>query len=872
MKKNLFLRKMALSACFFLFAGIVSAQTEQTASKEFTTVGTSTWSLPTDVYVTGVSFEAIGGGGAGGYSKKTSTFNLNFQASGGGSGAAYAKTTLSTFSQGQTFSISVGGGGTNPNGTATNGGNSVVNSNSKDLLIAAGGVSVNGTNTTTGASARAASESKGDVIHVGGKGSNSYASNSVIGTATGAGGGAGGPDGNGGNATNASSYTGGTGGTGGGGDAGNGRNGTNVGTSWPGEAQAGYKYGGGGPGAWCTGSTFGVIPNKGLGGPGAQGIVRVTYTYITENIDVENVETTICSGADFDKTLDISIFGFNLEDAVLSSTTPTVDGLTANQFALAYNTSDSKWHVTGTITNSTSATKTAVFNCTGKTPNDVKTVNFTVTVNVYGKLDGGTIAEDQFVCQNQTIQTLTNVQDATGGSGSGAYQWEQKVNVNENNNWGNGTWDQIANANASAYTPTLDGHRYFRRGYVDNVCGTVYSNELQVATVNPLDLGTFNINPDTICSNISVAFTKYLEKPTHYSPGFGSAQEYGVYWQKSTDKGVSWADLSYCDGDVDGCYYGYNVTIAPGEMNVGDDIWYRYAFKFAGCDSIPSNGIYKVHVKEIPDYTSQFEDVNITLWYGACDTSVAALAAPTLTPTPVSVTRADVLDRLAPGEHTITWSVIHDDCDIAVNYNQKVIVEYPVCGTIAEPLTMTDNDGKEYQTIRIGCECWMAENLRTNATDAVYYAEDEANMTFGKLYTWADAVGNNATPKETKSGATYVQGILPNEWAIPTTEQYNKLLLSFSTDELKSDEEGSWLPGKQGTNASGFNLKAGGYFDVTFQRMLGYADFWTAGTNPSDSNVAPVAEVRYDCDGTINCIYKQKMAKMSVRGVRVSPK
>lgn len=844
-KRSLFQYGMAFLACLFLFAGSAFAQNwlVRTSYSNDATV-----TIPNGV--TAVKAEGWGGGGAGGY---VSGGALNYQASGAGGGGAYAADIIPVTS-GNAVSISVGIAGQNSSSSSSikDGGNTVVTYGGTTYVLAAGGKSVTGTNNTTGAQGGQASDCTGKDgwKYSGGKGGNGY-----TGVCAGSGGAAADNCGNGGNGTNA--YIGAINLSGGtppsctdalAGKGGNGR----TGASGP---TAGSTFGGGGSGV--VSATLGY--RQRTGGAGAKGGVRLTY--IVFDVNDGTAPDPICSG---------SAFTFTPTGTIPTGATYTWTVVPNSNVTVTGNGTTPASNITvGSITNNTTSNQTVTFNCTASYTDSeygfgTLTREFTVTVTVYGKLDGGTIAETQFVCQNQDIQTLTSVQDATGGQGNGSYQWWQKVHLDENNMYVNGAWAQIDGAIASVFTPELNGQRYFKREYKNDACGSVFSNELQITTVNPLDMGSFNFSPDTICSNISEPFTKHLEKPGHYSPGFDSDHEPSVYWQKSTDKGNTWTDLTNCV-HPNLCYYEYDINIAPGEVTAGDDIWYRYAFKFAGCDSVPSNGIYKLHVKDIPDYSEQLKDLDITLWYGACDTT---LQLPVLEPTPKSLVGPSAADfsNLTPGLHTFTW-VVTDFCDIPQTYIQKVNVSYPECGGV-----LKDAYGNEYATVRIGCECWMAENLRTNAPDAVYYDEDPANEQFGMLYTWADAVGCNATPKETKSGATYVQGILPDEWAVPTMEQYSKLLQYFNTEELKSDEVGSWLPDNLGTNASGFNMKAGGFYDVTFQRMLGYADFWTAGTNPSDDTKAPVAEVRYDCDGTINCVLKQKMAKMSLRGVRVSPK
>ena len=200
-------------------------------------------------------------------------------------------------------------------------------------------------------------------------------------------------------------------------------------------------------------------------------MVRVTYTYTGEDVSMNDAETSICSGASYDVALDITPVGFTLNQITNITIGMTgVNGLSISSNDPTYNTLDSKWHLTGTVTNSTSSTICFYLNVTVFTPNNMASAIATVKVNVYGKLDGGAIAENQLVCQGQTIQTLTSVTDATGGSGIGGYQWWQRVHVNENGYYGSDTWEEISSANGSTYTPMLSGVRYFARQYKDNVC------------------------------------------------------------------------------------------------------------------------------------------------------------------------------------------------------------------------------------------------------------------------------------------------------------------------------------------------------------------------------------------------------------------
>lgn len=889
-RRNLFLNGLAFLTCLFLFAGGLSAQNAQkkTVRAEF---GTTSWTVPTTlngtpIKVTSVTIEAWGGGGAGGFCDGKH-YDLSYKVSGGGGGGAYDKVTINDPVANEVFTLSIGAGGYNTaeddntggeiisgfeNRTEANGGTTTVKRGSTLLLNAAGGFTVSGINTLTGA-AGGADNGIGDVHYAGGKGGDAaYDCNGGWPIAvplpgrrsSGGGGGAAGPNGPGGNGVDAhcAANTGwGAGGTSSGAGGAGGRGTSDFNNVFGGKpvGAPGETFGGGGGGtktydAWHS------------GGRGANGGVLITYTYTSEgevkDVDVNNAATSVCSDASIDIPLNVTLLGIAPANVTVKSITTDLTNAT-----ISYNTEDEKFHFTAnayTNPNTTAATFTAT--CKLKDNTTVESNEFTVTVTVYGKLDGGTIAENQLVCSGKDIQTLVSTADATGGSGSDSYQWWQYVIRDEDNNAvASPAWEQISGVDAPDYTPQQKGLRKFKRVYVD-ACGTAESNVLEVVTVDPFEFDEDYSSKDTICSNAGYNKTLGFSMSTP-AGSIASAITWGVYWQKSVNGGA-WENLNSTITQA-----GYNVNLLPGDFADGDDIWYRAAVKINDCDSIPSNAIYKLHVREVPNYDGQFPDINITLWYGACDTSIANLPAPKLNPVPAEITRADEYTRVAPGEYTIKWRVKPvPDCDIYDTYNQKVIVKYPDCGTVENPdaFKASDDQGNEYQTIRIGCECWLAENLRTNAAGAVYYDEDEANKPFGKLYDWNAAVAVNNTEMTAKTGAKYIQGVCPEGWSIPSVGQYTTLM-GEGLDALKSNEEGTWLPGKLGTNASGFNMKGAGLYEAgQFKRMLGYADFWTSGTVEGNSTVATAVEARYDCDEMMPK-NMNKENKISVRCVRIEP-
>ena len=104
--------------------------------------------------------------------------------------------------------------------------------------------------------------------------------------------------------------------------------------------------------------------------------------------------------------------------------------------------------------------------------------------------------------------------------------------------------------------------------------------------------------------------------------------------------------------------------------------------------------------------------------------------------------------------------------------------------------TVTDADGNTYNTVRIGDQCWMKENLRTtkysdgtavqhgNTTsyDIAYWYYPNNNSdnktTYGLLYNWK-AVMRNAS--SSSANPSNVQGICPTGWHVPSNAEWVQL-------------------------------------------------------------------------------------------------
>ena len=157
-------------------------------------------------------------------------------------------------------------------------------------------------------------------------------------------------------------------------------------------------------------------------------------------------------------------------------------------------------------------------------------------------------------------------------------------------------------------------------------------------------------------------------------------------------------------------------------------------------------------------------------------------------------------------------------------------------------------DGFTYHTVRVGCECWLQENLRnthyadgTDVPGSMVYGDDPANEEdYGRLYTWYSAVkvpegDNTAVPADSvaPTGGTYVKGICPDGWALPTLSQYDDLWQNgYGTSGVKDKDTRYWLPGYAGTDPNSyFNARGAGYYDPAtgrYYNLLGDTYFWSS--------------------------------------------
>ncbi len=171
----------------------------------------------------------------------------------------------------------------------------------------------------------------------------------------------------------------------------------------------------------------------------------------------------------------------------------------------------------------------------------------------------------------------------------------------------------------------------------------------------------------------------------------------------------------------------------------------------------------------------------------------------------------------------------------------EIIPGFSACGRLV------DSDGNSYQLVKIGDQCWSAENMKSTK-DAegneiirhCYGDEPENCEIYGGLYGWETA-----------------SALCPEGWRLPGDDDWSKMEVFLGMDEeevknigwresgntgdkLKSEEQCS-IPGNADCGISGFQALTGGYRNLAddYFAIGSFAYFW------SSSDSGPNAWSRY---------------------------
>jgi len=211
------------------------------------------------------------------------------------------------------------------------------------------------------------------------------------------------------------------------------------------------------------------------------------------------------------------------------------------------------------------------------------------------------------------------------------------------------------------------------------------------------------------------------------------------------------------------------------------------------------------------------------------------------------------------GTYTISLTVFNNDASDTKTKSDYITVTW---ATSNETGTLTDTrDDQVYQTVKIGDQWWMAENLAYlpsvsppsagNSADPYYYVYDYLGtsvsdakttsnyQTYGVLYNWPAAMAGAASSAANPSG---VQGVCPAGWHLPSDLEWTQLTDYLggeyvAGDKLKEYGTTHWeSPNTGATNESGFTALPGGLrgYNGNFF-SIGDAGLWWSATEYNSS-------------------------------------
>jgi len=170
---------------------------------------------------------------------------------------------------------------------------------------------------------------------------------------------------------------------------------------------------------------------------------------------------------------------------------------------------------------------------------------------------------------------------------------------------------------------------------------------------------------------------------------------------------------------------------------------------------------------------------------------------------------------------------------------------------MVDPWHVIDFDGNVYNTVKIGTQVWMDENLKVthyrngndipNVTDGTGWSNlttgaycnydnnpNNAN-TYGRLYNWYAVIDN--------------RNIAPTGWHVPSDADWQILIdylggYAFSGGKLKEAGTTHWIsPNTGATNESGFSALPAGYryYNGSYFSLGGDAIFWSSTAGDLDT-------------------------------------
>lgn len=373
--------------------------------------------------------------------------------------------------------------------------------------------------------------------------------------------------------------------------------------------------------------------------------------------------------------------------------------------------------------------------------------------------DGGLSVTARGVCWNTLSNPTINDNHTIDGSGTGSF--------------------------TSNITDLAPGVTHYFRAYATNGAGTVYGEQRSYSTQPILPTVT-----TSAVSNITATSATCGGNVT--STGGAAVYSRGICW--STSQNPTIADNHITDGSGIGNFIISLTNLSPGTT------YYVRAFATNSVGTAYGEQMYFITFPNVTTSTIS----NITNISAICGGTIISNSTITTRGVCWSTSQNPTIndDHTTDGNGTGDYvSNITNLTPCTIYYIRAYATD--ITGTsygeersfttldfICGNAQVIDINNNTYNTVHIGNQCWMKENLRTthyangtgiplgNDTSTTtayrYYPDnDSANVSnYGYLYNWSAVMHNASSSSNNPSG---VQGICPNGWHVPSNAEWTQL-------------------------------------------------------------------------------------------------
>jgi uncharacterized protein (TIGR02145 family) len=415
--------------------------------------------------------------------------------------------------------------------------------------------------------------------------------------------------------------------------------------------------------------------------------------------------------------------------------------------------------------------------------------------------------------------------------------------ANDKTTDGAGTGNFVSNL-----TGLQAGVTYYVRAYATNIAGTSYGNELSFTTQGIPVLTTVAVT--------AVTPTTALSGGNITDDGGANITARGVCW--STTLNPTTADSKSIDGTGKGAYSSALTALLPAtayhvrayatnsvSTSYGNDIPFTTA---------PLSAPTLTTSIVTPGLITAVSGGNITSDGGTAITAKGVCWATTASPTTVNSKTSDgtgsgsFISNIAGLISGTTYYVrAYATNSMGTSYGNQIIFNTKIA----------DIEGNTYNTVTIGTQVWMAENLKTthfkdNTPIPLITGNTAWSAATTPAYCW---YANDGSTNKPIYGAIYnfysVQtgALCPLGWHVPSDADYQTLesFLGMASSQLslydwRGTDQGAqmknttgWATGMNGTNTSGWSALPGGYRfgpSGVFNDVGQLSYWWTSTADP----------------------------------------